>query len=112
MSHATHSDHRQSYYAVWAALIILTLITVATAQIDLSHIHHSMNIIVAMIIATFKACLVGYYFMHLKYDNLLNKTVFLSSFVFLAIFVALTASDLFFRPADSAIKPVVVEAQH
>ncbi len=101
MSETHHTDHRKSYYAVWLALLFFTVLTVYTASIDLSYLHHNMNIIIAMIIATIKATLVGQYFMHLKYDSKLNKAAFLSSFIFLGIFIALTASDLLFRPSTT-----------
>src|SRR3990167_10208387 len=94
--HTAHTDHRRSYYAVLSCLLVLTALTVYSASVDLSYVFKSMNIVVAMVIASIKATLVGLYFMHLKYDRRLNKLVFASSFLFLAIFILITASDVFF----------------
>ena len=98
-------NHRKAYLFVWVALLILTIITVNVAY----HNFGVWNIVVAMGIATLKATLVCLYFMHLKYDNRVNQVVFAASFVFLAIFVALTASDELFRPLATAVKVAAVE---
>lgn len=78
---------------VGAALGVLTIITVAIAQVDLG----PLNFLVAMLVATFKASLVALFFMGLKYDHKENAVIFTSSFLFLAIFFVFTATDLFFR---------------
>lgn len=78
---------------IFIALIIGTIITVAVARVDLG----ALNFTVAMLVATVKALLVVLFFMGLKYDNNENRTIFLTSFVFVAIFVVLTVTDLFFR---------------
>jgi mono/diheme cytochrome c family protein len=56
-----------------------------------------LNFIVAMAIASFKACLVALIFMNLWYDKKENGVIFATSFLFLAIFIVLTSTDLFFR---------------
>lgn len=78
---------------VFAALIFLTVVTVAVAQVDLGH----LNFAIAMLVATIKALLVVSFFMGLKYDHAENSMIFASSFLFLAIFLILTSTDLFFR---------------
>ena len=85
--------HETTYLLVWAALLVLTVITVSVSYYNFG----ILNIVVAMGVATIKGALVCLYFMHLKYDNKVNQVVFVSAFVFLAIFVGLTASDVFFR---------------
>ncbi|MBB3205125.1 cytochrome c oxidase subunit 4 [Rhodopirellula rubra] len=76
-------------FGVFFALVILTIITVAQASLDLG----SFDIAVVMGIATVKACLVAGIFMHLIYDKPFNIIVFLSSFVFVGLFVIFTLSD-------------------
>ena len=44
-------------------------------------------------VATVKATLVALFFMHLKYDEKFNQIFFVSTLVFLGIFVALTMAD-------------------
>jgi len=75
--------------AVFFALTFLTVITVAQANIDLG----SIDIVVVMTIATIKAVLVMLFFMHLAFDKPFNLIIFLSSFVFVALFIIFTLSD-------------------
>ena len=53
----------------------------------------TLSVAMALLIATVKATVVGYYFMHLKYDNKLYLLLFLSALVFLAIFIVITMFD-------------------
>jgi cytochrome c oxidase subunit 4 len=46
-----------------------------------------INVVVALGIATLKASLVALFFMHLRYDRPLNGIIFVSSLVFLGIFL-------------------------
>ncbi|TWU38468.1 cytochrome C oxidase subunit IV family protein [Novipirellula artificiosorum] len=90
--------------AVFIALVILTVITVAQASFDFG----SYDVAIVMGIATVKAILVGLFFMHLLYDKLFNLAVFLSAFVFVGLFVILTVSDSRltskdFIPVDDAV---------
>jgi cytochrome c oxidase subunit 4 len=76
------------------SLVVLTVLTVYTAKfVDLGH----FNIVLAMGIAGLKAFIVLSWFMHLKYDGNMNRAIFLSAFVFLALLVGLSALDLFTR---------------
>lgn len=81
------------YLAILGALIFLTLVTVAVAQVDLG----PFSFPVAMLVATVKASLVALVFMHLWWDSKLNAVVFICTLLFLAIFIVLTASDLLTR---------------
>jgi caa(3)-type oxidase subunit IV len=78
---------------IGAALIFLTGVTVWIAHVDLG----PLNFVIAMAVASVKALLVALFFMNLFYDRAENGLIFLTSFLFLAIFVVLTATDLFFR---------------
>jgi cytochrome c oxidase subunit 4 len=55
------------YWAVFAALIVATLVTVAQAR--MMTLDHTVNIIIGLIIATTKGTLVALFFMHLKYEK-------------------------------------------
>jgi caa(3)-type oxidase subunit IV len=99
--HGHHLVPLEVYWRVFAALITLTIITVATSYIDFGG---SMNIVIAMGIATAKALLVTLIFMGLKYDSAENNITFFSAFAFLSIFVVLTSFDLFYRPDLTAAK--------
>lgn len=91
--------------AVGVALLFLTGVTVWVAGIDLGR----LNFTVALLIAVVKASIVGLWFMGLKYDCRENGIIFLTSFLFLAIFIALTATDLLFR-GDVYVKGPLVAA--
>jgi cytochrome c oxidase subunit 4 len=80
-------------FGVGGALLVLTLITVKVAYIDLG----ALNFLVAMAVATVKALLVALFFMNLLYDRRENGVIFGTGFLFLAIFLVLTGTDLFFR---------------
>ena len=77
--------------AVFATLLLLTLLTVAATWFDLG----SWNLIIALGIATFKAALVVLFFMHLRYDNPFYAIVFITALVFVTLFLGLTLLDTF-----------------
>lgn len=85
----THVHSKGMYYAVFAALMVLTWITVAIAYVDLG----AFNKVVALGIATVKATLVILFFMHVKDSSRLTKLVVVAGFFFLAILIGLTMSD-------------------
>lgn len=93
-SHQHHVTPLSVYYSVWITLLVFTVITVAISYVDFG----SMNLVIAMIVATIKAGLVMAFFMGLKYDSRENSVAFLSSLVFLSIFITLTVTDIFYRP--------------
>jgi cytochrome c oxidase subunit 4 len=76
--------------AVWATLMVLTVITVAVTSVDLGS---RVNLVVAMAIATVKAGLVVTYFMHLRWDRPFHTLVFLGSLLFVSLFISMTLFD-------------------
>jgi cytochrome c oxidase subunit 4 len=85
-----HISPVSTYLAVYAALLVMTALTVIVSIADLGPI----SIYAAMGIAVVKATAVALYFMHLKYDEKLNSLVLASSVVFLALFFGFTMLDL------------------
>lgn len=77
-------------FAVLGALLVLTIATVAVTAIDLGA---QGNLIVAMVIATVKALLVCTFFMHLLWDKKFNLVLFLTSVLFLILFLSMTTTD-------------------
>ena len=88
-----HSVSYGTYFMVWLGLVALTAVTVTIAGIHLG----SLTLITAMLIASVKTALVGYHFMHLKYDNVIIKVFVLVCLVIFLTFWILTFSDLSFR---------------
>jgi cytochrome c oxidase subunit IV len=85
-----HISSAQFYWGIFAALVVLTIITVKVSYYDFG----SLNILVALLIATAKATLVATFFMHLRHDSLFNAFAFVVSFIFLALFILLTYDDI------------------
>ena len=81
------------YFAIFAALMVLTAVTVRVASVDLG----VLNTIVALGIAVTKATLVVLFFMHVKYSSKLTWLVVASGFVFLSIMIAYTMADIVSR---------------
>jgi cytochrome c oxidase subunit 4 len=77
--------------AVFATLLVLTFVTVAATWFDSGN----WALVIAMGIATVKASLVAFYFMHLRYDQPFYAIIVLTALLFLAIFVSITLLDTF-----------------
>ncbi len=67
MGASSSESHVGVYFRILLVLLFLTVATVAIAQVDFGS--GSVNLIVAMVVASIKALLVGAYFMHLKYED-------------------------------------------
>jgi cytochrome c oxidase subunit IV len=85
------------YFAIFAALMICTILTIWAAELDLNHIFSGMNIVVALTIATFKAALVVLFFMHGKYSSKRTQMVIICSVFWLAVMLFMTMSDYLTR---------------
>jgi cytochrome c oxidase subunit IV len=83
----------RTFIIVWLVLLVLTGITVAAAQVHFG----TLNIWIALGIATLKAGLVIAFFMHMKYETPLFKLALLSALAILAIFIGLTFLDVLYR---------------
>ena len=98
--HEHHITPLSIYISVFAALLFCTFLTLLTARPDIFHIDPSwfdfgsFNIVLAMLIASFKASLVLMIFMHLLYDNKLNMALILGSVLCVGIFISITMLDV------------------
>jgi cytochrome c oxidase subunit IV len=81
------------YVAIWATLMIFTAITVFAATVEL----HAFNIIVALVIATFKGTLVVLFFMHLRYSTKLTMVTVIAAIFFLIIMFSMSMTDYLTR---------------
>ena len=95
-AHTEHEEHfldkyaARIYLAVLLALLFLTVVTVGASYIDLG----PANIVVALLIATTKACLVGLFFMHLLHDKPINGMVLVAGFMFLGLLLSFCLLDI------------------
>ena len=97
---AEHVTSRKIYFLVFAALIVLTVVTWLVAQVDLGW----ANDVVALTIAVTKALLVLLFFMHVRYSTRMTILTATAGFFWLAILIGLTLSDYLTR--HSSLLPV------
>lgn len=91
----------KTFVTVWAALLVLTGLTVFAATLELG----PFNAIVALTIATVKALLVLLFFMELRYSTALTKVAVTAAIFFFFLLVGLTLSDYLTRGWTSYINP-------
>lgn len=77
------------YVGVFAALLLLTALTVGVAFVDLG----GLNNAAALAIASVKAALVAAIFMHVRHGLTLVKVTIVAALFWLAILIGLTMSD-------------------
>ena len=90
---AEHVSSPKLYIAVFAALMVLTVVTVVVAYQDFG----VLNDVVALTIAMTKALLVVLYFMHVRYSTRLTALTAVGGLFFLGILIAMTLNDYMSR---------------
>lgn len=84
---------RKTYFLVFGALMVLTLVTTAAAFANLG----PLNAPVALAIAMTKASLVMIYFMHLRHSTFLARVFAGAGVLWLLHFIIFTLSDYLTR---------------
>jgi cytochrome c oxidase subunit 4 len=92
-----HEDHGLAHttpvsllVGILVVLLVLTILTVSVTSFDLGA---QGNLVVAMVIATIKAALVVTFFMHLFWDKKFHLILFMTSVLFLILFLSMTITD-------------------
>jgi cytochrome c oxidase subunit IV len=105
-AHASHGAGHISpigmYIGIFLALMVLTAVTVGAAYVDLGR----FNFAVAMVIAGFKASLVVWFFMHVKYQSPLTKLTVATGLFFLAILLGMMLIDYTSKDFTPMLAPV------
>jgi len=83
----------KTFVLVWIALLILTGVTITAAYLKMG----SWSMLANILIATTKASLVLWFFMHLKYENNFFKLLFLIPIATITIIIGLTFFDIWYR---------------
>jgi cytochrome c oxidase subunit 4 len=91
---SAHITPVRTYFAVFGALFVLTIVTAAVAYFDFQF----FNTIIALSIAVTKATFVVWYFMGVRYNTPLTKVVVVAGLFWLLIMFGLTMSDYMTRP--------------
>jgi len=93
MEEHPHIVRTRTFVAVWLCLLALTALTVKAAQLHLE----ALGMLVNLLIASSKASLVLWFFMHLKYEARLLKIMLLIPIATLTIIIGLTFFDIWYR---------------
>jgi caa(3)-type oxidase subunit IV len=92
-----HDDHGLSHvlpvHMLVGVLFTLLLLTIATVSVTSFDLGQQGNLIVAMLVATVKAGLVVAFFMHLAWDNKFHLILFLTSVLFVILFLSISVTD-------------------
>lgn len=83
----------RTFILIWAALLVLTVVTVAVSRIQLG----ALNIWVALTVASVKSSLVVFIFMHLRQESRLFKLGIVTLLIIVATFIGLTFTDVLYR---------------
>ncbi|MFN2454993.1 MAG: cytochrome C oxidase subunit IV family protein [Pyrinomonadaceae bacterium] len=100
---STHIVSKGSYYLVFAALIVLTVITYVVSLFDFATVSPSLwwlNTLIALLIAATKASLVVLLFMHVRYASRLTRLIVVAGFFWLAIMLVFIGTDYSTRPKE------------
>ena len=100
---SVHVSPLSTYLSIFAALMVLSAITVGAAFVNLGN----FNPMVALAIACIKATLVILFFMHVKYSSQLTKLTVVLSLFFVVILFAETLMD--YATRDMPVQPVIEE---
>ena len=88
-----HPHHEIPYGKVFAALMVLTVITVAVG-IYLRFENEFVNVLLALFVAAIKGTLVAMFFMHLKYEGKLIYLIFISPLVLCVVLIVALLPDI------------------
>jgi cytochrome c oxidase subunit IV len=88
-AHNGHETHRPLYLKIFAALMVLLVLTVWAATFNMGQ----MNIVVALAIAIVKSALILLYFMHFRDSDHLTWLVGAATVAFFLILIFMTFQD-------------------
>lgn len=83
----------KTFVLIWLALLALTGVTIKAAQMRMGE----WSILANLLIASTKASLVLWFFMHLKYEKMFFKLLFFIPIVTITIIIGLTFFDIWYR---------------
>ncbi len=88
-----HIVRARTFVLVWIALVILTGVTIMAAEMRMGE----WSMLANLLIASTKASLVLWFFMHLKYEKKFFKMLFLVPVATITIIIGLTFFDIWYR---------------
>jgi cytochrome c oxidase subunit 4 len=88
-----HIVGTKTFVFVWAALLMLTAVTIGAAELRMGE----WSMLANLLIASAKASLVLWFFMHLKYEKKVFKLLFFAPIVTISVIIGLTFFDIWYR---------------
>ncbi len=92
-SQEKHIVGTKTFVFVWLALIFLTGLTIEAAHLRMG----GWSMLANLLIASTKASLVLWFFMHLKYEKRMFKMLFLVPVGTITVIIGLTFFDIWYR---------------
>jgi cytochrome c oxidase subunit IV len=90
-AHEVHIVTYKEHASTFLALLLLTIMTVTISVYGADL--YTLTVLTALTIASTKATVVGWYFMHLKYENRLFMIMIAGVLILFLTFVVLTLVD-------------------
>lgn len=90
---ASHIVGTRTFILVWTALLILTGLTIKAAQLHMG----AWSMVANIAIASTKAGLVLWFFMHLKYEKRIFKLLLFVPIITISTIIGLTFFDIGYR---------------
>lgn len=95
--HDEHHVHVTPFWPmllVFAALLVLTALTLWTAKAEYFYVSNSVNLVIALLIAGTKGILVAAFFMHLLYDKAINTVIVVATMFAAVLFMTISLIDI------------------
>jgi cytochrome c oxidase subunit 4 len=83
----------KTFVLIWLALLVLTGVTITAAQMRMGE----WSMLINLLIASTKASLVLWFFMHLKYEKMFFKLLIFVPIATITIIIGLTFFDIWYR---------------
>jgi cytochrome c oxidase subunit 4 len=88
-----HIVRPRTFVLVWISLVILTGVTILASEMRMGE----WSMLANLLIASTKASLVLWFFMHLKYEKRIFKMLFLVPIATITIIIGMTFFDIWYR---------------
>ena len=88
-----HIVSAKTFVVVWIALLCLTGLTIMAAQMKMGE----WSMVANIVIASTKATLVLWFFMHLKYEKRSLKLIIILPLITVSVIIGLTFFDILYR---------------
>jgi len=102
--------HAVNYFAIFATLVILTIVTVCVAFYRFEN--EVVNLLLALLVASIKATLVAMFFMHLKFEGKLIYLIFIVPLLLCILLVCALIPDIVHGTAFNPVTPLPGASGH